>query len=81
MDINVVQLCDMMTDGLLSNTMKELESKKSELESKKSELLFVISRAVLAFHSYGKSPAEISSTMALDLEEVIGVLRENGKLV
>ncbi|MDR1035417.1 MAG: hypothetical protein LBT40_02225 [Deltaproteobacteria bacterium] len=74
MDTNVVQLCDMMTDGFLSNTIKELESKTSKLS-------FVISRAVLGFNSYGMSPEQISSTMALDLEEVIGVLRENGKLV
>jgi hypothetical protein len=64
-----------------SYLLSELESKTSEFESKTSGLLDVISRAVLALHSDGKNPEEISERINLALEEVIGVLRENGKLV
>jgi hypothetical protein len=90
-----IEILDFLSDGRFSAIMKELESKtsensyllseieskKSEIESKTSKLSDVISRVVLALHSNGKTPEEISETMNLDLEESIGVLRKNGKLV
>jgi hypothetical protein len=82
MDPGIIRFVDKMTQGRFSANELKIESMASELKSKTSENSYLkISLAVVNLYHEGKNPEEISETKKLELEEVVRILRENGKLV
>jgi hypothetical protein len=75
MDPGIIRFVDKMTQGRFSANELKIESMASENSYLKKSL------AVVNLYHEGKNPEEISETKKLELEEVVRILRENGKLV
>jgi hypothetical protein len=80
MDVDTARVADKFTSGDYSKTRKALEATTSKLSDVTSKLSDVTSRAVLVLLSKNMCPEEISSTMELELAEVLRILRESGKM-
>jgi hypothetical protein len=82
MNPDIVRFVDKMTNGRYSKAKKEIDSLTSEIESMNSENSHLkISLAVVNLFHDGKNPKEISEMKKLELEEVVRILRENGKQI